>query len=332
MHEAAWYEKGSGARVRCTLCPHHCTLPPGRRGICLTRENHDGVLVSRNYGAPVSWALDPIEKKPLYHFHPGTAIFSMGANGCNLQCRFCQNHEIARRVLPVASRCADELLALYLQSGAPGIAFTYTEPVVWYETVLEIGMRVKQRGGYTVMVTNGFVEPQPLAKLLEVIDAWNVDIKSIRPAFYRRLCKGDCAPVLRSCEQIQRTAHLEITTLLIPGENDHPHEVDTLAAWIATTLGRETPLHLSGYVPRYRMTLPPTPSATIRRACEQARGHLDYVYPGNCAAATTSDTCCPGCAATLIRREGYQVRICEDLLSSPPRCAQCGKDIPVTLP
>jgi pyruvate formate lyase activating enzyme len=325
MKEASFYLKTEENKVRCELCPHHCVLMEGTRGICLTRHNEKGILVSDNYSRPVSTAVDPIEKKPLYHFFPGTTIFSTGPNGCNFKCSFCQNFEISQELQPTREIPSERLTTMVAQSGTIGIAYTYSEPYIWFETIMETGARIKERGLKNVMVTNGYMEERPVKELLTVIDAMNIDIKSMNPDFYRRLCKGTLDPVLRTCIQVKKAGcHLEITNLLITGENDSPEETERLVTWIATELGADTPLHISRYFPRYHMHGAATPVNELDRAYTIAREHLDYVYVGNVASANRSNTQCPSCSTVLVRREGYTIEIQPQLVVNGSHRCVCG--------
>lgn len=322
-HTAAWYDVLDDGRVRCGLCPHHCTLADGARGICLTRQAFDGRLVSLNYCRPVSTATDPIEKKPLYHFLPGASIYSTGPNGCTMKCAFCQNCDISQEVLPTRETTAEDLAGAAVESGTAGVAYTYSEPYIWFETIMEVGALVRDAGLVNVMVTNGFMEPGPLSELLTVVDAMNIDIKSMNPAFYRQLCKADLAPVLRSCEQVKAAGcHLEVTNLLIPGENDSEEDVSALISFVAKHLGRNTPLHISRYFPRHKMRHAATPEPSLSRACEFARAELDFVYLGNISGA--ADTSCPSCDTTLVGRRGYSVHVSDVLRSRDGGEAYCG--------
>jgi pyruvate formate lyase activating enzyme len=324
-HAAAYAETLDEGKVRCHLCPHRCLLTEGKRGICLTRANHAGRLVTQNFCRPVSLAVDPIEKKPLYHFLPGSTIFSTGPNGCTMKCAFCQNCDISQQVRPVAYMGPARLLAEVMQSGSAGVAYTYSEPFIWFETIMAVGPRVRENGLANVMVTNGYMERGPLAELLGVVDAMNVDIKSMDPAFYRRLCKADLSPVLNACTQIKAAGcHLEITNLLIPGENDSAADVRRLASHVAGDLGRDTPLHLSRYFPRNRMRHGATPPASLLRAYDIASEYLDYVYLGNIQSDGKADTRCPECGAVLIKRDGYSVRFAGDFARPKATCPGCG--------
>ena len=284
--EAAFYEKLSNHTVRCGLCPHHCTIAAGHSGRCRTRYNQDGTLLASNYGQCTSLALDPIEKKPLYHFHRGQPILSLGSWGCNLACAFCQNWEISQaspsyeeltpqRVAQLASQLKDRHNI--------GVAYTYNEPGLWYEFIRDTAPLIHAAGLANVMVTNGFIEAEPLQQLLPLIDAWNIDLKSFSQDYYQRLCQGARDPVMATIRTAAASTHVEVTTLIVTGENDEPAEIEELAAWLAS-LNRHVPLHLSRYFPRYHMTAPPTPAGTLRRCAEAARKHLDHVYVGNISA------------------------------------------------
>lgn len=335
MHEAAYYHSISNNSLICDLCPHHCRLRPQRHGICLTRQNIDGRLISQNYCRIVSTAIDPIEKKPLYHFYPGSSIYSTGPNGCTFKCEFCQNCEIAQQIVPASLMSVAGLVSAVQQSGSIGIAYTYSEPTIWYETIMDVGIKIKNLGLCNVMVTNGFIETKPLEDLLNVIDAFNIDIKSMRPEFYKKICKGRVAPVLRACEMAKKKAHVEITNLIIPGLNDTEEDIKNLALYIKDNLGADTPLHLSRYFPRHKMTIPATPLSTLERFWKIARDILDFVYVGNCIILGTSSTLCPECSTELINRENYKISIAPGLMHSMAKsrsqisCPRCNKHIAI---
>jgi pyruvate formate lyase activating enzyme len=315
-------------KLRCDLCPHHCVLTDNKRGICLTRQNTGGVLYSLNYCRPVSVAIDPIEKKPLYHFFPGSSIFSSGPNGCTFKCVFCQNCEISQTILATREIDAKAFAKEIIDSATIGIAYTYSEPYIWYETIMEVGAMVREAGLKNVLVTNGFMEPRPLANLLSLVDAMNIDIKSMKPSFYRRLCKARLEPVLRTCEQVKKNCHLEITNLLIPGENDTEEDIKDLVDYIASNLGKDTPLHFSRYFPRHRMNLPPTPSLSLKKALEIAKEKLSFVYLGNIESGDSGNTYCPSCRTLLIERNGYDITIPMPLIKNPSNdkislCPKC---------
>lgn len=328
-HEACCYTVLSEdeRKLRCDLCPHHCILTDGKTGICLVRRNIGGMLYSLNYCRPVSAAIDPIEKKPLYHFFPGSQIYSTGPSGCTFKCLFCQNCEISQKVVPAKEIAAATIVAGVVDSRTIGIAYTYSEPYTWFETIMAVAPVIRENGLKNVMVTNGFMEPGPLSRLLGFIDAMNIDIKSMQPSFYRRLCKARLEPVLRSCEQAKKQCHIEITNLLITGENDSEKDIKGLVDYIASSLGKDTPLHFSRFFPRYKLDLPPTPASTLRRAQEIARDKLDYVYVGNIEMEDCSNTRCPSCHSLLIKRCGYDVSIETALERNPVTgtalCSNC---------
>jgi pyruvate formate lyase activating enzyme len=330
MKKADYFTVVSGAekKVRCDLCPHRCLLTDGKTGICMVRRNEGGILCTLTYFRPVSTAIDPIEKKPLYHFYPGSTIFSSGPNGCTFKCAFCQNCEISQMVQPTREIPAKKFADMIINSGSIGIAYTYSEPYVWFETIMTFGRTVRDNGLKNVMVTNGFMEPKPLKDLLTLIDAMNIDIKSINPGFYRRLCKARLEPVLRTCEEVKKKCHLEITNLLIPGENDSEKDIKGIVDYMSANLGKDTPLHFSRYFPRHKMRALPTHQKTLLLAYEIAREKLDYVYLGNVDTDYGSNTCCPSCNLLMITRNGYSVsmdpRINKYPASNTALCPRCG--------
>ena len=272
--------------VTCTLCFHHCVLEEGRTGLCRARANRDGAIVPLNYGRLTALALDPIEKKPLRRFHPGSVILSAGSFGCNLRCPFCQNAEIAAAGTEVYTRdCTPEQLvqqALALrEKGNIGVAYTYNEPLVGYEYVRDCAALVRRAGMVNVLVTNGTIEEPPWRALLPLLDGVNIDLKGFTEAWYRRL-GGDLETVKRSIALAAAQCHLEVTTLVVPGENDSDEEMRALSGWLAS-VSPEIPLHVSRFFPRHRMQdRPPTPVQTVYRLAGIAREQLRYVYTGNC--------------------------------------------------
>jgi len=283
LSQVQYYEQLDSGSMKCQLCPHQCKLKEGQTGRCRARVNQGEGLMALNYGEVSSLALDPIEKKPLYHFYPGTMILSVGSWGCNLACPFCQNYSIAHQIPPSRYLSPDDLLALSVEYGAQGsigLAFTYNEPLMWMEYIMDLAPRLQEQGLKVVLVSNGFVEQKPLLDLLPWVDAFNIDVKAFDNNFYQRLCKGKLDPVKRTVEAIVGQAHLEITTLLIPGENDAEEDIRALARWLAS-LDPNLVLHLSRYFPAYRMNLAPTPLDTLRKSRAIAREYLNYVYLGN---------------------------------------------------
>jgi len=271
----------------CWLCFHHCDLSEGQTGFCRARTCRNGVIVPLYYGKLTSLALDPIEKKPLRRFHPGSFILSVGSFGCSLRCPFCQNYEISmageggiRTVDLSPEDLADKALEL-APHGSIGVAYTYNEPLVGYEYVRDCAARVHERGMVNVLVTNGTIEEAPWRRLLPLIDAANIDLKGFTSEWYRRL-GGDLETVKRSIALAAERCHVEVTTLLVPGENDGTEEIRKLSQWLAS-VNPEIPLHLSRFFPRYRMAdKPPTPVEQVYRLAGEAREYLTFVYTGNC--------------------------------------------------
>ena len=282
MHEALYYERLEKKRVQCHLCPYNCFINEGGRGQCGVRINKGGVLYSEVYGRTTSIALDPIEKKPLFHYHPGEYILSLGTKGCNFHCDFCQNWHISQELdAPTEEITSEGAVAKAKELRSFGIAYTYNEPFIWYEFVLDTAKLARKNGLENVLVTNGYVNMEPLEEMLPYIQAMNVDLKSFDEEFYTRICKGRLRPVLDVIERSARSCHVELTNLIIPTLHDSPETIKRMVDWIADNVGPKTVLHLSRYFPCYKMTLPATPVETMRRAEEIARRRLDHVYLGN---------------------------------------------------
>lgn len=285
MQEAMFYHQKENGLIFCELCPKGCSIRNGHKGFCRVRENRGDVLYALNYAQVTAYALDPIEKKPLHHFFPGSQVFSLGTKGCNLKCGFCQNWQIAHgepRTLELSPRRAVDLALEQQARGlhCVGIAYTYSEPFMWYEYVFDTSRLAREAGLKNVMVTNGYVREEPLRKILPYIDAMNIDVKGFTDKYYRENCIGHLEPVKRAVEIARRECHVEITTLLVPGLNDSPEEIEQLVDWVAG-LSPDIPVHFSRYFPNYKFDLPATPVETMRRAYKIARDKLDYVYLGN---------------------------------------------------
>jgi len=309
VKEALYYEKLGDQKVRCLLCPQSCRIAEGETGFCRGRRNREGTLYAETYGKCTLIAMDPIEKKPLYHFHPGAHILSLGTMGCNFACDFCQNWQISQASPLLQDITSADAVESARRDGSIGIAYTYNEPMIWYEFVLDTAKLVRENGMKNVLVTNGFINPEPLEELLPHIDAMNIDIKSINPEFYKERCKGKLGPVQATAKRAVESCHIEITNLIIPGHNDSKLELGMLADWILNNLGEDTPVHLSAYFPRHKLQAQPTNGETLTQAYEIFAGRLSYVYVGNMLLSVGAETNCRQCGATLIARRGYQIDI-----------------------
>jgi len=320
MKEAKYYTKlEKDNKVRCSLCPHNCQIDEGEAGICRTRRNLAGILYNENYSQTVTISLDPIEKKPLYHFYPGQNIMSVGPNSCNFKCDFCQNYTISQMELPTQELTPEMLLEVTRKHNCGMVAYTYTEPITWFEYVIDSAKLLHKNGIKTVFVTNGFINKEPLKELIPVIDAMNIDLKSMDDDFYRRLCKGRLQPVLETIETVSGNCELEITNLLITGENDTESMIKKLVDFLAE-IDPNIPLHFSKYYPQYKMTNPPTPDSTLYKAKRIADKKLNYVYLGNIIA--DRDTYCPECGKRIVER-GFNTRI--EIVNG--KCPDCQKEI-----
>ncbi len=331
MKEAAYYNKIGDNNIQCILCPHKCFIKNGDRGQCLVRLNRNGALWAENYSLLSAIRFDPIEKKPLYHFYPGYRILSVGSVGCNFSCGFCQNCDISQSrveeypgLIPFRPRALIELALSETQN--IGIAYTYNEPVIYFEYVMETAELAKAAGLKNVMVTNGFIEPDPLDELLGYIDAFNIDLKSFRKEFYKKHTGGRLVPVLKNLETIRsKGKHLEITNLVIPDLNDNEEEFIEMIDWIGEHLGNDTVLHLSRYHPAYNYQMPATSESTLLKLYAIARNRLKFVYLGNIYTVKGNHTYCPDCGSILITRTGYNISI--NGMNNTPVCKSCHSDL-----
>lgn len=306
---ASYYEKIDNNKVICHLCPAECRLTEGKAGICGNRFNRNGKLLTDNYGELVTIAVDPIEKKPLYHYYPTYDILSTGPNGCNFACLNCQNWTISQTKVKTISVSPEKLVDIARQHNTFGVAFTYTEPFIWFEYILDCAPLLKKAGLKVVLVSNGYINEKPLDDILQYIDAINVDLKSMRPDFYKQVCKGKVEPVLNNIKKIAASkTHLELTNLIIPQKNDSDEDLNELVDFIAD-ISESIPLHFSAYHPDYKMNIPPTPLETILRAKSIAQKKLKYVYVGNIVTKDGANTYCPECHNLLIQRTGYTTEI-----------------------
>lgn len=325
MREALFYEQ-RGQAAHCGLCPKKCVIAEGQTGFCRVRKNTGGKLYSLNYAQATSEALDPIEKKPLYHFYPGSTILSLGTWGCNFSCTFCQNWQLAQvqpQTAGLEPQTAVALAQQFVSQGNIGIAYTYSEPSVWYEYILDTASLVQEAGLVNVLVSNGFINAQPLQQLLPHIAAMNIDVKAFTDEFYQTMCAGKLSDVKRTVEQAAQHCHVEITTLIIPGLNDSPAEIASLAKWLSG-ISKDIPLHLSRYFPNHKLNVPPTPLRTLDAAYQAAREYLNYVYLGN-VGGNNSNTFCPQCGYKVLDRvNGYS-----QLNRVEKSCPQCHHSIPI---
>lgn len=331
MKAAILYKKINGNRIQCQLCPHRCTLIDGQLGVCRVRKNIDGELYSLNYDRVAATHLDPIEKKPLYHFLPGSSSFSLATMGCNFSCKFCQNHSLSVVVEESAIHgdpiTPEQLVATARKHRAASISYTYSEPTIYFELMLETARLAREAGMKNVIITNGYMTPEALEMIAPYLDAANVDIKAFSEDFYLKYCGGRLMPVLETVKAMKKKGvWVEITTLLIPGVNTDKKEINDLASFIA---GVDTgmPWHISRFFPQHRLLdIPITPTEAIYRALETGkRLGIKYLYGGNITSDEWSDTDCPGCGALLIERSGYQVSLVH---LQQGKCDQCGLPLP----
>lgn len=333
FHPTQFWSALPNGRVQCEVCPSHCRLADGQRGACFVRMSQGGKIVLTTYGRSSGFCVDPIEKKPLNHFLPGTPVLSFGTAGCNLSCAFCQNWDISRsrEIETLNDEASPETIATTAKSlGCSSVAFTYNDPVIFMEYAVDIAQACHALGVKTVAVTAGYQCPEPRRMFYRHMDAANVDLKSFSDTFYRKICGGRLEPVLDTLRHIKRetTTWLEITTLLIPGENDSDQELNELTCWIAAELGPEVPLHFTAFHPDYKMMdHSPTLLETLLQARHIALSNgLRFVYTGNLRDAEGSSTFCPGCGARIIERDGYEITGWH--LAGGGRCQNCARVIP----
>ncbi|MHC4248140.1 MAG: AmmeMemoRadiSam system radical SAM enzyme [Planctomycetota bacterium] len=344
MKEASLWTPGEEGRADCFLCAHRCRIAPGKRGVCGVRENRDGTLVTLTYGRLISRAVDPIEKKPLYHFLPGTPSYSIATAGCNLRCDFCQNWQISQiraagpvgsggDELPGEAATPQEIAADAERSGCATIAYTYTEPTIFFEFARDTSLEAHERGIANVFVTNGFMTPETVEVMKGVVDAANVDLKGFTEDFYREFCGGRLAPVLESIRAMHSSGiHVEVTTLVIPGRNDSDSELAGIAEFVAG-LSVDVAWHVSAFHPDYKTTgLRRTSPGTLDHAVELGRAAgLRYVYTGNISGGET-DTGCPSCGAAVVTRRGLSARALGLDVAKGVRlgnCSACGEGLPI---
>ncbi len=327
-----WWHRLDDGRIQCDVCPRACRLHEGQRGLCFVRARVADQVVLTSYGRSSGFCVDPVEKKPLNHFLPGSAVLSFGTAGCNLACKFCQNWDISksREIDTLADGASPQTLAAVAErAGCRSVAFTYNDPVIFWEYAADVADACHEIGIKAIAVTAGYMNPGPREAFYRHIDAANVDLKAFTEAFYHRTCAARLADVLDTLRYLRHETDVwfEITTLLIPGRNDSDGEIEAECAWIMDNLGPDVPLHFTAFHPDYKMTdVPPTPPATLTRAREIAIRHgLRYVYTGNVHDIDGGTTFCPGCGRAVVVRDWYRMRLYE--LTDAGACAACGTGV-----
>ena len=333
LHPGRWWRTLDDGRVQCDLCPRECRLHEGQRGACFVRARVGNAMVLTTYGRSSGFCIDPVEKKPLNHFLPGSAILSFGTAGCNLACKFCQNWDISKsrdmdRLMDEAS--PEAIAEAAVRSGCRSVAFTYNDPVIFAEYAMDVADACHAAGVLAVAVTAGYISPEPRREFYAKMDAANVDLKGFTDAFYVKLTGARLAPVLDTLVYLEHETDVwfEITTLLIPGQNDSPEEVRAMSKWIAREIGVDVPLHFTAFHPDFKMRdLPPTPASTLERSRRIAMEEgLRYVYTGNVHDAEGGTTFCPQCRAALVARDWHRIKSYR--LTDEGRCPDCGASIP----
>jgi pyruvate formate lyase activating enzyme len=312
-HRGRWWSRHDG-RFRCELCPRFCILSPGQRGFCFVREADTDGIVLTSYGRSSGFCIDPVEKKPLYHFHPGSAVLSFGTAGCNLGCRYCQNWDLtkAAEIDRLGERASPVAIAQTARRlGCTSVAFTYNDPVIFAEYAIDTARACREARVHSIAVTAGYVTAGARGELFAAMDAANIDLKAFSEEFYHRQCYGHLAPVLETIEYAvkETSCWVELTNLVIPGLNDSDAEIEALCAWVLERLGPHVPLHFTAFHPDYKLLdLPPTPPETLRRARARAKSlGIDHVYTGNIADVEGASTTCAGCEELVVERRGYEV-------------------------
>ena len=323
VKEARFYSKLENNICRCETCPRACVIKPGKHGYCYSRENAGGALISALYGKVAAVAVDPIEKKPLYHFFPGSRILSIGTIGCNLGCKFCQNWHLSRGGAGTREIQPQEIITRSKEGGSVGIAYTYNEPFIWYEYVYDCCKLARSEGLQNVFVTNGTLNPEPFDEILPLIDALNMDLKGDAD-FYTEMADSTIEPVLRNIRQAADRAHIEITNLLVPGKNDSIAQIQELVDFTAS-VNPKIPLHFSRYFPNYKLDTPQTDENVMVQAHRIASEKLEFVYIGNMLTEAGQDTVCPKCGHLCIRRTGYFTKVRG--VDSKGHCSNCDYDL-----
>jgi pyruvate formate lyase activating enzyme len=328
--ETLIYKKLADNKVQCGICSHFCTIKDGRKGICMVRENHNGRLISTVYPKVISTSIDPIEKKPIFHLKPGSKSYSFASVGCNFKCSFCQNASIAQMpsdnngMIQGIDTRPEDIVKAAVESECESIAYTYTEPTIFFEIAYETAKIAKKAGLFNIFVTNGFMSRKALEMIAPYLDAANVDLKAFDDSFYRKYCKAMLEPVKDTIRTMKKMGILiELTTLLIPGLNDKEGDLVDMSRFIANDIGTQTPWHISRFHPTYKMMdLPPTPVSILQKAYNIGKtAGLQYVYTGNIPGLASENTYCHKCNALLIERYGYQIK---NFLKNKSACPDCG--------
>ncbi len=330
MKPAIYFDELENSVLECLLCPHHCKIKPGDAGICGARMNRNGMLYSLNYGELTSIGMDPVEKKPLYHYRPGKSVLSVGSWGCNMKCPHCQNWSIAtKRPRHIQLVKPTQLLRIIESEESWGVAFTYNEPTVFFEFILDTARVAAKTGIETLLITNGYIESDPLELLVQSVSAMNIDLKGWNDEYYLKELGAKKEYVLRTIERaVEVGVHVEITTLLVTGKNDSLEELEEEFKWLSS-LSKDIPIHLTRYYPAHKAEMPPTDIKRMKEAREIAKKYLNYVYLGNISETEGGNTYCPECGALLVERKGYSIELVK--LDEKGRCSECGKEIPVIL-
>lgn len=331
MKEGMFYKRLENKKVQCNLCYQNCTIPNNEYGFCLARKNEEGALYSEVYGKLSAVNIDPIEKKPLYHFLPGSKAFSIGTCGCNFKCEFCQNYQISqvktKDYNQIITMTPNQVVNQALVNDCKSIAYTYNEPTINYEFALETAKKAVKKGLKNVFITNGYIQEEPLNRIKPYLHAVNIDIKSLNPEFYKKFCKANLKKVLKSIKKYYDLGiHIELTNLIIPGENDSKKEVNRISSWIINNLSKNTPVHFSRFHPCYKLSdREATPQNNIISAVKTAKEQgLRFVYPGNIRDTDLNNTYCPNCGTLLINRKGYTINT-QSLNKGV--CEECGEEL-----
>ncbi|MDW7731951.1 MAG: AmmeMemoRadiSam system radical SAM enzyme [Methanolobus sp.] len=333
IKEVMLYDKLDDGKVQCRICSHRCRISPGKRGFCRVRENREGTLYALNYNVVSSEALDPVEKKPLFHFYPGSPVYSLGSIGCNFRCKHCQNWTISQVEIDTSNAfelSPEMAVARALELGARSIAWTYNEPGIWFEYTYDCAKLAKEAGLATIYVTNGYITPEALRMIAPYLDAYRVDIKAFNDEFYRKIASAKLKPVLESTALAKELGmHIEVVNLIIPTLNDDPGEIREMVKWIHEKLGPDTPIHFTRFHPYYQLTdVPSTPLETLEKAYDIAREEgMHYVYLGNVMGTEKENTFCPSCDELLIKRGAFDTLAC--MISEDKKCPGCGETINV---